>query len=276
VSQPHDESQQVSPTIFVVSDGRGDTCNQLVRSALVQYAQQPCELVRWAEIRTPEQVNEVIEAASDRHATIFYTLVSPETRRVMRDRSEQQMVPSVDVLGPAFSALHDLFKRDPAATPGLFYASEREQFDRHAAIDYTLKHDDGRRPYGLDKADVILVGVSRSSKSSTCFYLAYRGIKAANVPLLPNVPIPAQLKEVSAEKIIGLRVNVSRLMTIREARAANLGHRHTDYYLDKREIGREVLHAHQLMAVNQWRSFDASYMAVEEIAREVIRLRKLD
>lgn len=263
------------PTIFVVSDGRGDTCHQLVKAALVQFQEQTFDLLRFPGVLTAEQVDEVVTTAGRRGATIFYTLVGQETRAAMRRRADALLVPAVDLLGPSFSALHDLFHRAPAQTPGLFYASEREVIDRHDAIDYTLKHDDGQRPDGLPRADVILVGVSRSSKSSTCFYLAYQGIKAANVPLLPGTPIAERLQAADPSKVVGLQMNVPRLITLREARAANLGSRHMAGYVDRRQVAAEVLYANDLMARFGWRTLNVSYMAIEEIAREVLRLTGL-
>ena len=173
------------PTLYVVSDGRGQTSASVLQAALVQFHGQRYAIVREANVRTVERVEEIVDAAARTHGVVVYTLVAGETRRAMRQAAASRAVPIVDVLGPALSALHDLFKRDPQAEPGLLYASEREGFDRHEAIDYTLKHDDGRRPDGLPRADVVLVGVSRSGKSATCFYLAYQGVKAANVPLVP-------------------------------------------------------------------------------------------
>lgn len=263
------------PVLFVVSDGRGDTANQLLEAALVQFAEQPHEVVRWPEVRTPDEVSLVIGAAAARNATVFYTLVSDETRNAMKSGAGRFLIPAVDLLGPSFSALHDVFKKEPSATPGLFYASDRERFDRHAAIDYTLKHDDGQRSDDLDKADVVIVGVSRASKSTTCFYLAYQGVKAANVPLITDRQPPEALCRLEPSRVVGLRMNITRLMTVREARATHLGHTHTGYYVDKREIMREVRHANGLMDTYGWRTIDASYMAVEEIAREIVRLRGL-
>jgi hypothetical protein len=127
----------------------------------------------------------------------------------------------------------------------------------------------------LDEADVVVVGVSRSSKSSTCFYLAYAGIRAANVPLVPGVPAPPQLLGLNPQKVIGLRINVMRLRTVREARGVRLGLDPTHDYVDKREIAREVLEANKMMDKNGWRSIDVSYIAVEETAREVMALRGL-
>jgi regulator of PEP synthase PpsR (kinase-PPPase family) len=263
------------PTLFIVSDGRGETCHQVLHAALVQFEGQDFDLVRRANVRTAEQAEKVVKEASQHDAIIFYTLVTDEARVAITRHAEKRLVPIVDLLGPSFSALHDLFKRERTAKPGLYYATDRERFDRQTAIDYTLKHDDGQRPHELRQADVVLVGVSRASKSTTCFYLAFQGIKAANVPLLPDIPVLPQLTKVEPSKVIGLNMNVARLMTVREARTANLGTAHTGYYVNKRKIANEVIHATQLMQAHGWRSIDVSYMAIEEIAREVRRLRGL-
>ncbi len=264
------ESQ--TPTIFIVSDGRGETCTQLVNAALVQFKDQRNRLVRKANVRNPGSVGEIVAEAAGAHAIIFYTLVSESTRAAMKEASERLLVPTVDVLGPAFSALHDLFKSAPQSTPGLLYDSDRERFDRIEAIDYTLKHDDGQRPHELADADVVLAGVSRTSKSSTCFFLAYEGIRAANVPLFADIPPPPQLLMLDPKKVIGLRVNVLRLRTIREARLQTMKMGAIDKYVDKREIAREVREANRLMDQHGWRSIDASYRAIEEIAKTVITL----
>jgi hypothetical protein len=263
-------------TIYIVSDGRGDTCNQLVRAALVQFQGQHHRLVRRAEVRSPQAVEEILHKAAAEHALVFYTLVADDTRETMKATAEKLLVPTVDVLGPSFSALHDLFKSARQHTPGLLYTTDRVQFDRIEAIDYTLKHDDGQRPHELDQADVVVVGVSRASKSSTCFYLAYAGIRAANVPLVPGVPPFRELANLDPEKVIGLRVNVMRLRTVREARAMRMRLGPTDPYVDKREIASEVLTANKIMDEQGWRSIDVSYLAIEEIAREVMALRGLE
>jgi hypothetical protein len=264
-----------TPTLFVVSDGRGDTCAQVVSAAVVQFEHQRFQVVRRSHVRTARRVQAIVRRAARHHAVVFYTLVGDETRAAMRSAASDLLVPTVDVLGPAFSALHDLFKTAPRSKPGLLYRSERERFDRLDAIDYTLKHDDGLRLDDLDQADVVLIGVSRASKTSTCFYLAYEGIKAANVPLVPGQPAPPELERLDPERIIGLRMNVMRLMTVREARAHALGRAPLDSYLDRRAIEREVLAATRLMDQHGWRHFDASYMAVEEIARQVMAMRGL-
>jgi hypothetical protein len=258
-----------------VSDGRGDTCSQLVRAATLQFEGKRYRLEVRGGVRTAEAVEQVVADAGAVDALIFYTLVTDETRGAMAVASRKLLVPTVDVLGQAFSALHDLFRAMPRAEPGLLYSTDRERFDVHAAIDYTLKHDDGRRPNELRQADVVLVGVSRAAKSSTCFYLACDGIKAANVPLIHGIEPPAQLLRLDPAKVVGLRVNVMRLMTVREARARALGLGEGSSYVGKREIAAEVNEAHRVMERHGWPSIDASYLAIEELAREVVRLAGL-
>ncbi len=264
------------PTVYAVSDGRGETCQQVVKAAVVQFEGLPVRLVRRGQVRTARRVESVMREAAEARAVVFYTLVGDETREALAAQAKRLAVPTVDVLGPAFSALHDLFKRAPRSKPGLLYRSDRERFDRQVAIDYTLAHDDGQRLRDLDQADVVLVGVSRSSKTSTCFYLAYEGVKAANVPLVPDLPLAPELLSLDPEKVIGLRMNVIRLMTVREARAQGVNHPTAmQEYLDQRSLTREVIRANRLMDERGWRSLDASYMAVEEVAREVMAMRGL-
>jgi regulator of PEP synthase PpsR (kinase-PPPase family) len=265
-----------TPSVFIVSDGRGETCAQYVKAALVQFEGQRYRLVRKSNVRTPRSAQNIVKKAAEAGAIIFYTLVEDETRKAIQAKAEELLVPTVDVLAPAFSALRDLFKAAPGHTPGLLFESEREHLSRMDSIDYTLKHDDGQRPFELDQADVVLVGVSRAAKSSTCFFLAYQGIRAANVPLLPGVPPLQQLVEVDPAKVIGLKINVMRLRTVREVRAMNIRMADTDPYVDKRAIAREVREANRVMDEHGWRSIDVSYMAVEEIAREVVKLRNLE
>jgi len=258
--------------IFIVSDGRGNTCTQVVNAALVQFQRHPSEFVCYANVRTPQEVYAIVEEAANDQSVIFYTLVSEKTRRAMKEASHHRLVPAVDVLGPAFSALHDVYRADPESKPGLLYESDRNRYDRIDAIDYTLKHDDGQRPHELYMADVVLVGVSRASKSTTCFYLAYEGIRAANLPLLPHVAPPPDLLRLDPAKVIGLKINPMRLRTIREARLFKMKMGWVDQYVDKREIAREVRVAHELMKSQGWRSIDVSYMAIEEIASEVMEM----
>jgi regulator of PEP synthase PpsR (kinase-PPPase family) len=261
------------PRIFVVSDGRGETCRHVLDAALVQFRGRECDIETFSKVRTADQVREVVAHAADVNAVVFYTLVAHETRSALDHACLEHEVPAVDILGPALSALHDVIQSLPEATPGLLYESDRERFDRIESVHFTLKHDDGQRPQDLHEADVVLVGVSRSSKSATCFYLAYAGIRAANVPIVPDIKPPPELLALPPEKVIGLRLNAMRLRKIREARLVSMKTGWVEHYVGKRMIAREVLVANRLMEENGWRSIDVSYRAVEEIASRVMDMR---
>jgi hypothetical protein len=146
--------------------------------------------------------------------------------------------------------------------------------DRIDAVDYALEHDDGQRTDGLRHADVVIAGVSRTSKTSTCFYLAFQGIRAANVPLLPHADPPRELLSLDSRRVIGLTISVDRLMAIRQARLATMGASSVDMYVDAEAVMYELRTAHEHMADHQWRRLDVSHMAVEEIAHNVQRLMK--
>lgn len=261
-----------TPTIFVVSDGTCRTCEQVVKSVLVQFEGRDVQLRPHCDVRNVDDVVEIVDEAAEQGALIFYTLVIDDVRRAIKAAADAHLVTAVDLLGPALSVLMSYFDTRPTATPGLLYESEKHYFDRINAIDYTLKHDDGRRPHELAKADVVLVGLSRVSKSATCFYLAYRGIKAANVPLLPDRPPPRQLLALDPNKVIGLTISITRLVRVRQARLQAMGVDPSGSYVDQTELLREMRFATTLMAEHKWRTIDVSYKAIEEIAREVMHL----
>ena len=262
-----------APAIFfLVSDGSGGTCERLVKSALVQYRGLDVTLVRRPEVRTARQIRSIVKEAESQRAIVFYTLVSDATRRAMRRYTRETLVVSVDLLGPTLRALHDFLQLKPRFVPGLYYESEKEQLDRIDAIDFTLKHDDGLRSDEVGDADVVLVGVSRAAKSSTCFYLAYEGVRAANIPIVPGIDPPEALVRMDRHKVIGLTVNVPRLQSVREARVSSRHLGDMGAYLDRRTIATELREANRMMDRHGWRRIDVSFMAIEEIAKEVRRL----
>ena len=262
--------------IYNVSDGQGGTCGRVLRALLTQFDGEEFKLAKRINVRTPERVRKIVAEAKAAQGIIFYTLVSEDTRQAIKECCKENNVDGIDLLGTPLRALHDFFHRKPRSKPGLLYETDRAYFDRIEAIDYTLKHDDGNRMHQLGKAHVVLAGVSRSSKSATCFFLAYEGIRAANVPLIAGQPPPEPLLKLDPKKVIGLHVNTARLRNVREVRVKAMGGDFLPSYLDKREVGREVNAAKRMMDEHGWQAIDASYMAIEEIAKEVIRLRGLD
>ncbi len=172
------------------------------------------------------------------------------------------------------AVLSDQLGVAPQRKPGLSYKLQKEYFDRIDAVSFTLEHDDGAGLGTLSEADVVLVGVSRVSKSVTCFYLAYRGVRAANVPLIPGIDPPDELLAMPRQKVIGLTATPNRLRSVREARRHKLdksGSGTVDYYVGHTEIGAELRYALTIMKKCGWRCIDVSYMAVEEVAVQVLQ-----
>lgn len=268
----HQRTSIEVPTILLVSDGTGSTCAHVVNAALMQFERPDVRIVHRANVRTPNDARAAVQEAIHDHAAIFYTLISEEVREALQEAAVQHLVPVVDLLGHVLAALTGVLKSSPRCDPQLLYDLERLHIDRIDAVDFTLAHDDGLRSHELSQADVVLVGVSRASKSATCFVLACRGIRAANVPLVPNIEPPAGLLALDPKKVIGLTASVHRLKSIREARVHAMRMGELDNYVDIREIAKELRYAHGLIEKHGWRSVDVSFKAVEEVAKEVLQL----
>ena len=256
-------------TVFVVSGSTGRTCEGVLNAALAQFRHGGVQVVRHRRVRTSREIGPIVEEAANRSAVIFHTLVSVPVRRALRQACEQRKVPVLDVLGPALTVLQDHLGRKPQHRPGLAHQVQRERFDRIDAVDFTLAHDDGCGLGDLNQADVVLVGISRVSKSVTCFFLAYRGVRAANVPLVPGCDPPRQLLVLPARQVIGLTMNVRRMKSLRASRAETLGDVSAGDYVDGRAIAREVAWAEKLMKDQGWRTIDVSYSSVEEVAGRI-------
>lgn len=270
---PETSDQETPKCVVIISGGSGHTASAVAASAIAQFEGPSVERVMRAKIRTTQQAKNAIRFAARRKAIVFHSLVDPEVRAAAVGEADRLEVPIVDVMGPALAALADYLHAHPQNQPGLSYALQREQYEVYDAVDYTLSHDDGRNLNDLDRADVILVGVSRVAKSVTCFYLAARGVRSANVPLVPNQPPPDALLMVDSRKVVGLTMNAQRLKKLREARAEHFQTQEPlRQYTDLESIMSELRYASHLMAEHGWRTIDVSYMSVEEVAKEVQQL----
>jgi regulator of PEP synthase PpsR (kinase-PPPase family) len=239
---------------------------------LAQFGAVEVKIIRKARIHDAESAREAIQTAKAQNALVCHSFVAPKIREAVIREAEKEFLATIDILGPILTALNDRLNTAPKGQPGLSYELNKEHFDRLDAVDFTVAHDDGLRIDELGRAEVVLVGVSRVSKSVTCFYLATHGVRAANVPLMPGEAAPSELIELPPEKVIGLTMNVDRLRQIRLARKAELGTTNVRDYTDDESIELELRQAHALMARHQWRRIDISYKSVEEVAQEVIRM----
>ena len=258
--------------IVIISGATGRTATEVVNASLAQFDQAEVRILRKTNVRSSAAAVRIVRELTSTHAVIFHSLVSPQVRNTLLEEAQRRMIPTVDILGPIIAVLSDQFGRAPRGKPGLSYKLQKDYIDRIDAVSFTLAHDDGAGMDSLHQADVVLVGVSRSSKSVTCFYLGYRGIRAANVPLILGVDPAKQLLHMPAEKVIGLTVTPHRLQRVREARRDRFGDAPLDHYVGSRAINDELRYALQLMRDNGWRSIDVSYMAVEEVAVQVLQM----
>ena len=229
-------------------------------------------MVRRGNVRTAEAARAVVQEVAGDSAIVFFTLVSEEVREALREAAERQFVPTLDLLGPVLASLAGVLKSPPRCDPRLLEELEQRHIDRVDAVDFTLAHDDGLRAHELPQADVVLVGVSRVSKSATCFALACRGVRAANVPLVPGVEPPRELLEIDPDHVIGLTASVFRLQSIRQSRVSGMRMGEVEGYVDVHEIAKELRFASDMMKRHGWRCIDVSFKAVEEVAKEVLRL----
>ncbi len=266
------EPSELPLLIVIISGATGRTARSVVNSALAQFDQPNVRIVDGTNVRSSAAASRLVRDIPHQHAVILHSLVSPKVRDTVLEEAQRRMIPTVDILGPVLAVLGDQLGLTPQGKPGLSYKLQKDYFDRVDAVSFTLDHDDGAGLNTLHNADVVIVGVSRASKSVTCFYLGYRGIRAANIPLISGIEPPEQLLKLPKDKVIGLTVTPNRLQNIRQARQHRLGTRAVDYYVHERNISEELRYALTLMRQHSWRCLDVSYMAVEEVAMQVLQM----
>ncbi len=259
------------PTIFVVSDATGGTAERVVRAALVQFSEADVQIERRPEVRTAEQVKQVVVEAVVQPSLILHTLVSDELRKMMLEEARLHHVDALDMLGPLLDRLAALLKLTPQEMPGLFEERLEARSREIEAVDFSFRHDDGRHIEDLDKAEVVLVGVSRSMKTPTMLHLASHGWFAANVPLIPELDPPKALLRVPSEKVFCLVMQAERLAQLRRIRAEREGIP-VESYASLAQAQKEIRLAQRLSTANAWRRIDVTNKSVEEAAREIIAL----
>jgi hypothetical protein len=265
--------------LHLVSDATGETLNAIARATTVQFEHADIIHHRWSLIRTRFQLHRVLEGIEHEPGPVLTTLVDRALRSELETTCLRLNVPVVNVLDPVMNLLQESIGEQAAARPGRQYALNADYFRRIDAMHYVLAHDDGQAAAGLAEADVILVGVSRSSKTPTCFYLANRGIKAANVPLVPSLPIPSDLEKPHCP-VIGLTLDVGALIEIRRFRlrmiaaggpSAAVRHSSAEY-VDEEAVRSELLWARRLCNSRGWPVIDVTRRSIEETAATVLQL----
>ncbi len=275
-----DENSNHSFYIHLVSDATGTTLLGLARACLAQFEGVEPVQKFWPLVRTLKQLERVIARIEVNPGPVIFTFVDTDMRKRLQDHCEKMGVPCIAVLDPIIRGLSSFLGQHAAGVPGLQHAMDDAYFKRVSAIDYAMRHDDGQNYNGLENADVILVGVSRTSKTPTSIYLARRGIRAANIPLVPGVPVPNEVFEHAAPLYVGLTESTTRLMHIRRTRlkaddeeAREIPHQMSENeYLDEEKIEEEVRCARRLFSKNSWPVIDVTKRSVEETAAEIMSL----
>lgn len=256
----------MTPIVYVISDSVGETAEFVVRAAASQFNGSRAEIRRISYVDDMEPIRETVQAAKEIGALIAYTLVIPELKDGLVREAEEHGVIAVDIMGPMVSAFQSTFQAEPKNRPGLVHKLDDEYFRRVEAIEFAVKYDDGKDPRGLLRADVILIGVSRTSKTPLSMFLAHRRLKAANVPLVPEVEPPEELFEVSPHKVIGLTISANELNLIRTERLKALGLREEANYAAFERIKMELEYAERIMKKVGCPVINVSNKAVEETA----------
>ncbi len=258
--------------IFVVSDATGRTCHTVVQAALSQFNTSRVEVVTLPHVRTFEQIEAILDRADQAKGVVVYTMVAAEFRQRIYELGRLKGVPTVDILGPVLTRFSDILEVSPLAQPGLFYQLDQKYFKRIEAVDYTIKHDDGVGLATLNQAEIVLLGVSRTSKTPVSIYLAYRGWKAANVPVVLDQPLPEELFTVDPRRVVALTINPDRLQLIRQERARHQRPGALIEYTDPGLIGDEVTYGLRLYRRHDWPIIDVTFRSIEETATEAARI----
>ncbi len=258
--------------MYVVSDALGETAEFVVRAAASQFSSTQMEIVRMPYVNNRQYVREIVTKAAQDRSILAYTLVVDELREEMIAATNELGVPTIDILGPVLKTMSAVTREKPLMRAGLLRRMDEEYFRKVEAVEFAVKYDDGKDPHGLMAADMVLIGVSRTSKTPVCMYLAHKGVKAANVPLVPEVKLPEELFALPPGRIVGLTINPSFLNEIRLERLKTLGLTANAEYASLARILAELDYAEGVMRKLGCPVIDVTNRAVEETATKVLEI----
>jgi regulator of PEP synthase PpsR (kinase-PPPase family) len=260
--------------LHLVSDATGDTVRSVARACLVQFEGVAATEHFWVLVRSPAQMERVIDSIAANPGLVLCTVVDETLRRTLETACRQINVPFVSLLDPVMNAIGEFVGIRSQGLPGRQHELDAAYFGRIEAMHFTMAHDDGQSTESLNDADVVLVGVSRTSKTPTCIYLANRGLKAANIPFVPDIPLPKALSTTTKPLVVGLTVNPNRLIQIRRNRLLMLREETETPYVDSERVEREVREARRLFLSKNWPVIDVTRRSIEETAAAIIQLHE--
>lgn len=261
--------------MFIVSDSLGETGALVTRAALSQFTMENYDIRRFSNVNDIETLQTImLEASDSKNSVLVYTLVDKELVSYIENYSLEKGLVAVDLLTPLIDAISKVLGIEPTREPGIIRKLDESYFKRVAAIEFAVKYDDGKDPRGLKEADVVLIGISRTSKTPLSMYLANKNIKVANIPLVIEVNAPRELFEIPAKKVIGLTNSPEKLNELRGERLRSMGLSSGSDYADLNRILDELEYAEKIMKKIGCPIIDVSNKAIEETSELVINLLK--
>jgi hypothetical protein len=259
--------------LHLVSDATGETLITVARAATVQYTKvAPVEHI-YPLVRSRKQLDRVLEEIEESPGIVLYTLLEDELTSALEDKCRELGVPCLSILGPVLQLLQSYLGSETGHRVGAQHTLNAEYFKRIDALNYTMLHDDGQYIEDLEGADVVLVGISRTSKTPTSIYLANRGVKTANFPLVPGIAVPPQIEALTKPLVVGLFATPERIVQIRQNRLLGLkAEQANDQYVDKQSVADEITFSRRLCARHNWPLIDVSRRSIEETAAAVLKL----
>jgi [pyruvate, water dikinase]-phosphate phosphotransferase / [pyruvate, water dikinase] kinase len=260
--------------VYVVSDSVGETAEFVVKAVATQFNGGNVEIRRNSYVEDFEDIEDVIVLAKEGKSIIAYTIVIPELKNYLDQRAQEENISAIDLLSPLMNAFSTSFNKQPHHRPGLMRKLDEEYFRKIEAIEFAVKYDDGRDPRGVLKADIVLIGVSRTSKTPLSMYLAHKRFKVANVPLVPEVPAPEELFQIPRKNCIGLIISPNKLNEIRTERLKALGLGSKANYASFERILEELDYAEKIMKRVGCPIINVSNKAIEETAGLILEVLK--
>ena len=260
--------------LHLISDSTGETVSSVSRASLAQFEDIDHEEHIWSLVRTKTQMEKVLTGIAANPGVVMYTLADEEIRNTLQKECMRLKLPCINVIGNTVKELGAYLQMESSAQPGKQHELNEDYFTRVEAINFALAHDDGQATWELEEADIVLVGVSRTSKSPTCVYLAYRGFKAANIPFVGGCPLPSNLESLTKPLIVGLTIGTDRLIQIRKTRLQSLKQEEDTNYVDLEQVQEEISESRKLFSRNKWPVIDVTRRSVEETAATIIQMHQ--
>jgi regulator of PEP synthase PpsR (kinase-PPPase family) len=258
-------------TILIVSGGVGASGEQLVHTVLAQFPESRVQVITIPNVRFESQIEETVQRAEKLGATLVHTLVDANLRAYLEALAAERKVMAIDLMGELLTHLTQALGKQPLGQPGLYRLLNRDYFDRVAAIEYTMAHDDGKNPEGWAQAEIVLVGVSRAGKTPLSLYLSVLGWKVANVPLVIGLDLPAQFFQLDPRRVFGLKIEAGQLLAFRQQRQQRLGAAGPSDYVNPEKILEELEYAAGVFKRGGFRLINVTDKPIESCADEVIR-----